>query len=121
MGGERWDFLERVCPPGCKPEDYRDIVTNPPYSLATAFIEHALRLTLPRRGKVVMLLRHDFDTASSRHHLFGGNEAFKKKVVLTRRPRWIEGSTGSPRHNFAWYIWDWNDCDGRAATVEYGQ
>jgi hypothetical protein len=44
---------------------------------------------------VAMLLRTDFDHAKSRAHLFGGCSTFAKKVVLTRRIKWIEDSSGS--------------------------
>jgi hypothetical protein len=44
------------------------IVTNPPYTSAVLFIEHALRL-MNGGGKVAMLLRTDFDHAKTRWHL----------------------------------------------------
>jgi hypothetical protein len=46
------------------------IITNPPYTLARAFIEHALALTKPHAGTVAMLLRTDYDHAVTRQHLF---------------------------------------------------
>lgn len=36
-----------------------DIVTNPPYCYATEFVLHALEI-IPKRGRVVMLLRTSF-------------------------------------------------------------
>jgi hypothetical protein len=53
-----------------------------------------------------MLLRTDFDHAKTRRHLFGESTSFAKKLVLTKRIRWIEGSTGSPSFNHSWMIWD---------------
>jgi hypothetical protein len=94
------DFLLETA----KPVDA--IVTNPPYALAQEFIEHALALTKPN-GLVAMLLRCDFDHAKTRQHLFGSCPQFAKKLVLTKRIRWIEGSNGSPSFNHAWLIWDW--------------
>ena len=82
------------------------IVTNPPYEMAREFVEHALKLMDPCRGMVAMLLRTDFDHAKTRRHLFADCPAFARKVVLTKRIRWFEGSTGSPSFNHAWYIWD---------------
>ena len=81
------------------------IVTNPPYMSATQFIEHALRL-MSSCGKVATLLRTDFDHAKTRRHLFSNCPAFACKIVLTKRIRWIENSTGQPSVNHAWYIWD---------------
>ena len=83
---------------------YRAIITNPPYTHATEFIERALAL-MPPDGIVAMLLRTDFDHAKTRRHLFGGCPAFARKLVLMRRIRWFEGSTGSPSFNHAWYVW----------------
>jgi hypothetical protein len=83
-----------------------DIVTNPPYALATEFIERALKLRKPI-GVVAMLLRTDFDHAKTRANLFAKCPAFSKKIVLTRRIQWFEDSKGSPSFNHAWFIWDW--------------
>jgi hypothetical protein len=83
------------------------IVTNPPYDLAPAFIEHALDLMEPANGFVAMLLRTDFDHAKTRRGLFGGSPIFAKKVVLTKRIKWFEDSKGQPSFNHAWFIWDW--------------
>jgi len=83
------------------------IVTNPPYGLAEQFIQHALRLTCAQKGLVGMLLRTDYDHAKTRRHLFGDCPTFAKKVVLTRRIRWFEDSTGNPSFNHAWFVWDW--------------
>jgi len=82
-----------------------DIVTNPPFDIADLFIHKALSLTRNSGGKVAMLLRNEFDCAAARKKVFGF--PFDMKIVLQKRPRWIDGSTGSPRHNYAWYIWDW--------------
>lgn len=84
------------------------IVTNPPYVAARRFIDHALALTRERAGMVAMLLRNEYDCAASRRDLF--EEApFAAKLVLTRRPRWLDDKgqhSASPRHNFAWFLWD---------------
>jgi len=61
------------------------VITNPPYALATEFIEHALHLMEPNKGFVAMLLRCDFDHAKTRKHLFADNPAFSKKLILTKR------------------------------------
>jgi hypothetical protein len=80
------------------------IITNPPYLLAREFIERALHFEGVR--VVAMLLRTDFDHAATRSHLFAYCAMFAKKVVLTKRIRWFEGSTGSPSFNHCWMIWD---------------
>lgn len=96
------DFLKSL-PPVC--QHYDAIITNPPYNLAQRFIEHAL-MHVSDEGMVAMLLRCDFDHAKTRQHLFGQCKQFAKKLVLTKRIKWFEDSTGSPSFNHAWYIWD---------------
>lgn len=92
-------------------DDVRAIITNPPYTLATEFCEHALRLMEPVGGVVAMLLRTDFDHAKGRAHLFRDCPAFAKKLVLTKRIVWFEPEPGakgkSPSFNHAWQVWDW--------------
>lgn len=88
------------------------IITNPPYGdLAQPIIEKSLDLMKDRKGFVMMLLRHDWDCASGRHHLFDEHPAFAAKITLTFRPLWIkpaEGEkSGSPRFSYAWFVWDW--------------
>ena len=98
------------------------IITNPPYTLATEFCEHALHLMVPCHGLVAMLLRTDFDHAKGRAHLFSECPAFAKKVVLRKRITWFEPPKGakgkSPSFNHAWFIWDWQHKG--APTLAYG-
>lgn len=95
------------------------IATNPPNRLAETFIRQALKLTKPRRGMVAMFLRNEYDCASTRVDLFEG-PPFARKLVLTKRPKWIEGPLrASPRHNFSWFVWDW--LHKGPATIGYGQ
>lgn len=100
---EGYDFLASVLPAG---SHWDAIITNPPYELATEFVDHALGLMAPQ-GLVAMLLRTDFDHAKTRAQFFGGFPHFAKKVVLMKRIKWFEDSKGSPSFNHAWFIWDW--------------
>jgi hypothetical protein len=102
------DFLSDILPYAAA------IVTNPPYAIATEFIERAIQ----QCHFVAMLLRTDFDHAKSRSYLFANSSAFAKKVVLTKRIQWFEDSKGSPSFNHAWFIWD-QDHKG-APTLAYG-
>jgi hypothetical protein len=105
------NFLSTAEPPMA---GITDIICNPPYGparrgeLAVAFIEHALRLPVRR---VAMLLAIDFDSASSRQHLFRFCPAFSGKIVLLNRIRWIPGSIGSPSTNHCWFLWDQTNVD----------
>jgi hypothetical protein len=104
VGAAEADFLTH----GSPGDGTFSIVTNPPYNRAEAFIRKALDLTTRASGMVAMLLRNEYDCASSRRDLFE-RESFFGKFVLTKRPRWVDGlaqHSASPRHNFAWYVWD---------------
>jgi hypothetical protein len=108
------DVQDFLAPP--KTVGHGCIVTNPPYgNNAQYFIQQALDHTQVCAGVVAMLLRNEYDSAKSRVDLF--ERPFARKVVLTTRPRWIEGSTGAPRHNYAWFIWDWTWTD--RPTISY--
>jgi hypothetical protein len=103
-GARAADFL--TTPPLCTGEF--SIVTNPPYTLAEQFIRAALRLTRAGGGMVAMIMRNEYDCAASRRDLFE-RRAFTTKLVLTRRPKWVDAlapHSASPRHNFAIYLWD---------------
>lgn len=93
------------------------IITNPPFNLATQFIERALELMKPG-GLVAMLTRVDFDSAKTRRHLFADHPAFCKKIVLLRRIVWFEPATASPSFNHCWMIWDWRHQG--PPTIAYG-
>jgi len=113
------DFLEVEQMPGRTTA----IITNPPYgkvdkkTLSDAFVEHALELTKPVGGLVAMLLRNEFDSAKKRRKIFSNHRAYVAKLVLTARPRWFPDSTGSPRHNYAWFVWDWSKAHNNSEPV----
>jgi hypothetical protein len=108
------DFLECNALPS---DAIQAIVTNPPYSYAQVFIEHALALTRPVGGVVAMLLRCDFDHARTRRHLFADCPAFAKKLILTKRIVWFDRPGAAPSFNHAWFVWDWQ-CQGKP-VIEY--
>ena len=101
-------------------DDIEDIVTNPPYGdEAEPFVRHAIELTKETGGMVAMFLRNEWDCSSDdRPDLFEGHPAYAMKIVVTKRPRWFAGSKGSPRHNYAWFIWDWSNVDRFQALRE---
>jgi hypothetical protein len=88
------------------------IITNPPFDQIEPFIRKALELTRPGQhrvgsgGLVAILARHEFDCAAGRNDLFT-RSPFARKVVLTKRPKWVEVHTASPRFTYAWFVWDW--------------
>lgn len=100
-----------------------DVITNPPYGkgsrLAVRFIEHALKLTERHQGKVAMLLKVGFDSASGRSHLFRDHPAFAAEHRLTRRIRWtnFEQKAAGPTENHSWFVWDWRKRGGPPVKV----
>lgn len=131
-GGDfQMDFVNDE-PPLLGFDEPMTIITNPPYGsrgiLAVEFIERALELTKPGRGNVLMLLPVDFDSASTRKHIFGAHIAFSLKITLTERIRWanlpqfiiVDGKRKKtqPTMNHAWFNWDWQ-LAGRSTLYEY--
>lgn len=86
-----------------------DVVSNPPFGIAVQIIEHALALTREFLGKVVMLLRVDFDSGKTRRHIFEDHPAFVCEYKLTSRIRWanLEQKDDGPSQNHSWFVWDW--------------
>lgn len=84
------------------------IITNPPYrdGLDEAFVRRALEATERLGGMVAMLLRQEWDCAGHRRDLFK-RPSFAAKLTLTKRPHWTSQRRASPRHYFAWFLWDW--------------
>lgn len=125
-GKAGFDFLLTKSPPvvavSQKPGDYvscNGIITNPPFGdLAEEFIRHALELMKPVNGRVIMFLRNEYDCGKERRALFS-QYPFAHKIVVTKRPRWIEGSKGSPRHSYAWFVWDFSIPQDQGAYISY--
>jgi len=84
------------------------IITNPPYETSDEFATRAVDLMRPIGGQVAMLLRNEWDSAASRAEVL---HRLTLKLVLTKRPRWSEDDRASPRHNFAWFVWDFASTD----------
>ena len=97
-----------------------DIVTNPPYGIANAYIAHALREHRPR--KMAMLLNSNFMFGfedADRRFVMDENPpsriyAFTHRLPMMHRDGW-DGNKASSQMNTAWFIWERND-DGT-----YGQ
>lgn len=110
------DLVDHGCPDSEKRVDFlmerqsridvEAIVTNPPFKLATQFVEHALALA----PKVVMLLRLAFLESGKRTKILeGGNLArvhvFRNRLPMMHRQNWA-GPKSTSAVPFAWFVWD---------------
>lgn len=75
------------------------VITNPPFSHATAFIEHTISLGI---NYLALLLKVDFFCAAKRIPLFE-QYAPSEILLMTWRPDFTGG--GAPAMPCAWYIW----------------
>ena len=94
--------------------EWTDIVTNPPYGLAKAFIERAFEL---RARKIAVLVRLDFlagDKRCGRNTLFNVTHPPTTVFVLSRRPSMPPGELLAAgkveqkggQHDYCWIVWD---------------
>lgn len=86
-----YDFLQDNEPKAC-------IVTNPPFSLALEFVQHALKLS----PHVFMLLRLNFLASRSRQSFWQANEP-SALFVLSKRPSFT--GKGTDATDYAWFYW----------------
>lgn len=88
-----------------------DIVTNPPYGVANAYIAHALKAFRP--GKMAMLLNLNFLAGfddPDRCFVMDENPpsriyVFTRRLPMMHRDGW-EGNKASSQMNTAWFVWE---------------
>jgi len=83
-------------------DSYDLIVGNPPFTLATEFVEKSLALVKAYRGTVAMLLRLAFLETAKRQAFHVANPA--DVFVLSKRPSFTpDGKADSCA--YAWFVW----------------
>lgn len=101
--GYQQDFLTAVAPT----ENF-DIITNPPYSKAQQFVEHALDI-LPDGHKVAMFLKIQFLEGKARRKLFDTRPPKTIYVSSSRLHCAMNGDfdrySRSSAICYAWYVW----------------
>lgn len=82
-----------------------DIITNPPYSMATDFVEKSLSI-IPDGNRVAMFLKLSFLEGKGRRYLFDSRQL---KTVYVSRSRLNCGRngvfTGTSAVCYCWFIW----------------
>lgn len=78
---------------------YNCIVTNPPFSLAFEFCQHAVAVA----DHVFLLLRLNFLASAKRKPWFAENEP-DALFILSKRPSFTEDG-GTDACDYAWYYW----------------
>ena len=107
VGAEIKDFFE-ITQKDIANDYPRDIVTNPPYRHAQAFVEHALDLLEPER-KLAMFLKIQFLEGKARRAMFN---KYPPKRIYVSSSRIACGKNGEFSQNessavaYAWYIWE---------------
>lgn len=99
------DFLTTEAPP----LPGFDIVTNPPYSKAREFVEHALEI-LEDGHKIAMFLKIQFLEGKARRALF---DKFPPKVIYVSSSRLVCAMNGDFKKYanatavcYAWFVWE---------------
>lgn len=84
-----------------------DIITNPPYSDATAFVEKSMSIIKNGR-KLALLLKVTFLEGQKRYKLFKDYPPKKIYIYSRRRNCWPNGikPDQSSMIAYAWYIWE---------------
>ena len=84
------------------------ILTNPPYSLATEFIEHALEI-LPERGLYIALMNITYLAGQKRYQRVYSKGSLREIYVFSKRIEcWKNGEQPKDKcgsiANYAWYV-----------------
>ena len=101
-GSERIRFSSAILPPYARRSKSLEVLIPILYlkGVSTGDFDEAL----------IALLGNDAGGQSARlsdeAHSFSDCPTFAKKLILTKRIRWIADSTGSPSFNHARFIWD---------------
>jgi hypothetical protein len=96
----------------------QNIVTNPPYGIATEFLQKAIEIT---ERSVAMLVGINFLSSAKRGRLYRSGGAPSDILIFERRILFIQAD-GSPiksqAHISCWMIWNAEKCRARAAWPE---
>lgn len=103
---------------------YDAVITNPPYSLAEAFVHRALDIVDPETGRVCMFLRMAFlEGQRRRKTLFEITPLARIWAFSARQSLWRNGvqeeGASSGAIFFAWFVWDKAHPVGGPVTIGF--
>ena len=98
------------------------IITNTPHNTdeACAIVRNLVALVEAQRVEFVAALFKSIWGAEPGRLPFFNRPSFYGEILRCWRPRWIEGSKGSPMHTYAWYVWTKERRSGPSLKVRVG-
>ena len=92
--------IERVC--GKFKPDW--VVTNLPFAAQDRLMAHLL--SVYPQARHAYLVRSAYLAPAKRGDLIHSNNRFAGEIKISKRPKWIQGSTGSPAVDYSWILFD---------------
>ena len=80
------------------------VVSNLPFADQDRLMAHLLRVYPQARH--AYLVRANYLAPATRGGIIHNNPRFAGSIVISKRPRWIEGSAGSPAVDYSWILFD---------------
>jgi hypothetical protein len=99
------------------------IVTNTPHNTkeACAIVENLITLVEGQRVEFAVALFRSIWGAEPGRLPYLDRPSFYGEICCCWRPRWIAGTTGSPMHAYAWYVWRHTPRTGPSLKVRIGK
>jgi hypothetical protein len=99
-----------------------DIVSNPPFGLARAFVTRALEIVAKNRGKVALLLPSKWIQGDNRARWIETTPLVRVYFVCPRPsmpPGHVKNSPGNGTTDYAWFVWDTGRKRRRRPTIDW--
>ena len=87
------------------------VVTNLPFDQQDRLMGHLLNVY--PQAKHAYLVRSAYLAPAKRDGLIHNNSRFAGEIKISKRPKWIENSKGSPAVDYSWILFD---REGRTAA-----
>jgi hypothetical protein len=99
------------------------IITNTPHNTkeACTIVKNMIDLVEGQHVDFVAALFRSIWGAEPRRLPYLNRPAFYGEILCCWRPRWIEGSEGSPMHAYTWYVWRKTPRSGPSLKIRIGK